>query len=112
MGTQRKLPNRRKKPCPGRAIRVSKLVYEMLDKSRRGRSWDCLFRRMLGLPDRYGVEQPLIEGMLEVHTGMLILKLANASWLEVEETAFKAADRIAAKLHVKRQAPIPMRKLR
>lgn len=69
-------------------------------------------RRMLGLPDRKGRPQPLIEGMLEVMTGLFILKLEGTSWTELEETAFKLADQVARQRKVKVSAPLRMKELR
>lgn len=116
--SERKLPSRRRKFTKGRAIRVSDLVFKTLEASRRQRglpearirSWDATMRRMLGLPDRTGRTQPLVEGMLEVTTGVFLLKLEGTSWPELEETAFKLATKIAEKKKmVKIAPPIRMR---
>ncbi len=116
---ERKLPSRRRRASKGEAIRVSDLVYAELDQARRlglnkhkMRSWDAQLRRMLGLPDRQGRPQPLIEGMLEVHSGMFILRLKGATWLEVEEAAFKLADSVARRKKLNPVQPIRMRELR
>lgn len=108
----RKLPNRKKRFSKGKAIRVSDLVYETLDSSRRGRSWDWLMRRMLGLPDRLGNDQPLIEGMLEQLTGKFFLKTARKEWEDLEVDAYEKAFLTAAKSAVKRvPRPLRMREL-
>lgn len=111
--SERKLGNRKRRASKGKAIRVSNLVYETLDMSRRQRSWDCMFRRMLGLPDRAGRNQALVEGMLETTTGLFLLKLEQTAWPELEETAFKMAE--AARRRNKQptvSAPLRMRELR
>lgn len=110
--SERKLRNRKRRASKGRAIRVSTIVYAHLDKARRGRSWDAYLRKLFGLPDRAGNNQPLIEGCLEATTGIFVLRLAGATWPEVEETAWKIAHRAAMKQKSKRtQAPIRMREL-
>ncbi len=110
---ERKLPTRKRKFTKGKAVRVSDLVYSTLDKKRYGKSWDAMFRRMLGLPDRRGVILPLVEGMLEVMTGIFVLKLEGTSWSEVEETAFKLADAVAKKKDLPTyRPPLKMRELR
>lgn len=109
---ERKLKNRRRRAPKGHAIRVSNLVFETLDQSRRGRSWDNLFRRVFGLPDRAGRQQLLVEGMLEVHSGVLLLKLPQTTWSEVEDAAYKLADRVASKKKVGMMPPLRMREIR
>lgn len=109
---ERQLSNRRKKASKGSVIRVSDLVYDTLNKARHGRSWDWLFRRLLGLPDRSGNAQPLIEGMLETMTGHFLLKQPGKSWAELEEDAYEIAIITAAKRKVKRVSkPLKMREL-
>lgn len=109
---ERKLVSRKRRAPKGKAIRVSNLVYETLDRVRHGRSWDCAMRRMLGLPDRAGKPQPLVEGMLEVITGMFVLKLNSATWTEVEDTTYKLADYAAKRKKLRAETPIRMRELR
>lgn len=109
---ERKLKNRRRRASKGRAVRVSNLVYDTLDQRRGKRSWDLFFRRVFGLPDRTGRGQPLIEGMLEVHSGMMLLKLPSATWTEAEDAAYKLADKIAAKKRVAMMPPLRMREVR
>lgn len=112
MVSERKLVNRKKRFSKGRAVRVSDLVYETLDKQRRGKSWDVLFRKLLGLPDRAGNPQTLVEGMLEATTGMFLLKLPGATWSELEETAYKIAHKAAERKRSKRiEKPLRMREL-
>jgi len=82
---ERKLASRRRKVSLGRVIRVSDAVYDLLNASRGKLSWDCIMRRTLGLPDRYGTHCRLIEGMLEPTSGMLILRLNGVSWEELEQ---------------------------
>lgn len=106
--SERKLVGRRRKFSKGKAIRVSDLVYDFLDKQRRQRSWDEFFRRMFGLPDRKGVSHPLVEGMLETTTGLFLLKLESTSWEELEQTAFRMAESIARKKQLK-SATVPLR---
>lgn len=109
---ERKLPARKRKFSKGSAIRVSDLVYANLDKGRRGRSWDSFFRKLFGLPDRLGNEQPLCEGMLETTTGLFLLKLPGTTWNELEETAYKAAHNAAAQKQSKRiEKPLRMREV-
>jgi len=112
MSAERVLPVRRKRANKGRAIRVSMLVHDTLDRRRAGRSWDAFFRNMLGLPDRAGNERPLVEGMLEAQTGVFVLKLNDASWVEVEEVAYKLADRVAKQKKRSPMKPIRMREWR
>lgn len=109
---ERKLRNRRRKPDAGHVIRASSDVYKILNQRRKGRSWDCFLRRMLGLPDRAGNDQPLIEGMLEVTTGVFILKLSDATWDEVEDIAWKIAGKAAEKKKLQRvERPLRMREI-
>lgn len=116
---ERVLKVRRRKASKGQLIRVSDLVFDTLDRARRNgvhkdlvRSWDEFFRRMLGLPRRDGKVQPLVEGMLEVHSGAFILRLPGTEWRELEELAFKLAERNAKKARVVRQAPLKMKEAR
>lgn len=95
--SERKLPSRKRKFSKGRAIRVSDLVYDTLNVQRYGRSWDTMLRRTLGLPDRRGNAQPLVEGMLEVLTGTFILKLNGTTWEELEQTTARLAVHAARK---------------
>lgn len=109
---ERKLKSRRKRASKGKAIRVSDMVCTALDKARKGKSWDSLLRKMLGLPDKFGNEQILIEGILEVMTGKFILKSPNTSWDKLEEDAYEIAILTAAKLKSKRVGrPLKMREL-
>lgn len=110
--SERKLKNRRRKASKGKAVRVSTLVYDTLDQRRGRKSWDHFFRRVFGLPDRAGRSQNLVEGMLEVHSGMLLLKMPNTTWAEAEETAYKLADKVAAKKKVNMMPPLRMREIR
>lgn len=112
MGSERKLTNRKKRASKGHVIRVSDLVYEALDAGRRGRSQDWFLRRVLGLPDRSGNEQALIEGMLESLTGCFFLRPPNMSWDDLETDAYEVAIIAAAKTRVKRvPRPLRMREL-
>lgn len=92
---------------------MSDLVFGTLDARRAGRSWDGTLRRMLGLPDRSGNPQQLVEGVLEVHTGTFILKAPDVAW----EDAEKIACRIAAVYERKKllrysDKPVRMREVR
>lgn len=110
--SERKLKSRKKKASKGKSIRVSDLVYETLNKSRHGRSWDNILRKMLGLPDRAGNDQILIEGMLEVMTGKFFLKTPGQSWEKIEEDAYEISILTAAKFNSKRiSKPLKMREL-
>jgi hypothetical protein len=108
---ERKLSNRKKRASKGRIIRVSTVVYNAVETRRQGRSWDSTFRWILGLPDREGKIQRLAEGMLDVHSGTLILKL-DGTWDECEEITLQIAEKWARKLGVVRQRPIRMREVR
>ena len=109
---ERKLPSRKKRASKGHAIRVSDAVYDALDVQRKKRSWDWLFRRMLGLPDRAGNAQPLIEGMVEVLTGQFFLRVPDKQWEDLETDAYETAIITAAKKKLKRvPRPLKMREL-
>ncbi len=109
---ERKLKNRRKRANKGRVIRVSTLVYETLDKQRLKKSWDWLFRRLCGLPNRAGDSQTLVEGMLETMTGKFFLKVPGLSWGQLEEDAYEVAIIAAAKRKTKNVSrPLRMREL-
>lgn len=109
---ERKLPVRRRKFPKGKAIRVSNLVFDTLDKQRYGKSWDYLFRRLLGLPDRAGNAQTLIEGILETMTGKFFLRQHEVEWSKLEEDAYEVAILTAAKRNEKRVSrPLRMREL-
>lgn len=110
---ERKLKSRRrKKASKGKSIRVSDLVYSTLDKIRKGRSWDSLFRKLFGFPDRAGNEQPLVEGILETMTGQFFLKLPGITWEQLEEDAFEIAIITAAKRGAKRVSkPLRMKEI-
>lgn len=119
---ERKLKSRRRRrrrANKGRLIRVSTAVYETLDRKRRNgfnlhalKSWDCYLRCMLGLPDRAGVPQPLVEGVLEATTGMFILRVGETSWQELEDTARKIGEQISVRKQVRPAAPVRMREIR
>lgn len=111
---ERALTNRRRRASKGNVIRVSDTILDFLQKQRHGRSFDCMFRRMFGFPDRLGNEQPLIEGMLEVESGVFVLKLPSATWDETETVAGKLAalrGKPGARLEPSRR-PIRMREWR
>lgn len=73
------LKTRRKRASKGSPIRISDEVRAFLEKKRQGRSsFDSLFRRMFGLPNRKGEPQPLLEGWLEVNTGRFYFEEADA----------------------------------
>lgn len=110
---ERKLRNRRKLVGSGggRRIAVSHEVFHELNKIRNGRSHDCCLRRMLGMPTREGVLQSRIEGCLEVHTGMLILKMPETTWQDTEDVALKIADSVSTRKQVARRRPIRMREI-
>jgi len=82
------LPSRKRKASKGKPIRLSDEVRGVLEKKRQGRmSWDALLRKMLGLPDRKGVVQPLIEGWLEVNSGLFFFEEADARGASVVAAA-------------------------
>lgn len=109
---ERKLPIRRKRASKGAVIRLSDRIYNLLDIQRRGRSWDSLFRRLLGVEDRAGNPQPLIEGVLETSTGKFLLRHVDTTWEKLEEDAYEIAILEAAKAKSKRiSKPIRMREL-
>lgn len=109
---ERKLPSRRKRAPKGKVIRISNMIYDLLNAQRKGKSWDSLFRRMLGVEDREGNQQPLIEGMLETVTGKFFLKGLEDSWETLEESAYETAIMAAAKMKMKRVSkPLKMREL-
>lgn len=110
--TERKLPSRRRKASKGKVIRVSTLVYEFLDKQRFGKSWDQLFRRVCALPDRDGIVQPLVEGILEQESGKFFLRVPGTSWAQLEENAYEQAFLTAARRKVKQVSkPIRLREI-
>lgn len=108
VASERKLRNRKKKASLGRVIRVSDLVYETLDAQRKRRSWDYHLRRLLGLPDRAGNEQVLIEGVLEILSGKFFLKEPSIAWGDVEQDAYETGFVAAAKLK-RRYVPKPIK---
>lgn len=111
MSSVRKLPNRKKRASKGRAIRVSDLVWDTLNRNRVS-SWDVLMRKILGLPKRDGTPQPLVEGILEVTTGKFFLKTPDKSWGDLETDAYEVAILEAAKLKTKRvHKPIRVREI-
>ncbi len=69
-------------------------------------------RRMLGLPDRKGNDQVLIEGYLETTTGRFLLKQPGTSWQRIEESAYEIAILEAARKKTKRVSkPIRLREI-
>lgn len=109
---ERKLLNRKRKANKGRVIRVSMLVYDSLNKQRGRMSWDWLFRKLIGLPNRNGDLQILVEGMLETMTGKFFLKLPDITWEQVQEDAYETAIIAAAKRKTKLVSrPLRMREL-
>lgn len=108
VASERKLRNRKRKASVGRVIRVSDLVYGELDAQRKGRSWDWFMRRVLGLPDRAGNEQILIEGVVELLTGKFFLKEPSIAWGAVEQNAYETGF-IAAARTGKRRVPKPLK---
>lgn len=108
VASERKLRNRKRKASVGRVIRVSDPVYETLNTTRKGRSWDWLMRKLLGLPDRAGNEQVLIEGVLEVLTGKFFLKEPSVAWGKVEQQAYETGFIAAAKQR-RKYVPKPLR---
>lgn len=71
-----------------------------------------MFRRMLGLPDRTGRPQTLVEGMLEVHSGTFVMRLQDSHWKDVEEVACRIADRESKRRKVTLVLPVRMREMR
>lgn len=112
VGSERKLSSRKRRFSKGKAIRVSDLIYDLLNRERRSLSWDCFLRRVFGQPDRAGNEQPLIEGVLEAVSGRFLLRLPDQSWRKLEEDAYEIAFLSAAKQRLKRvDRPIRMREI-
>ena len=115
---ERKLRSRKRKFSKGKRIAISDLVYVQLDSARRiGRqrplSWDAYLRRIVGLADRKGRKQGLVEGMLETTTGLFVLRLNDTAWSELEEVAFKLATEIARKKQMRTiSPPLKMREIR
>jgi len=54
-------------------------------------------RKVLGIPDRAGNEQRLVEGVLEVLTGKFFLKEPTIAWGKVEQQAYETGFIAAAK---------------
>lgn len=84
---ERVLRNRRRKASKGKLIRVSDEIYALLNRNRSRASWDCLLRRIFGLPNRKGEPQPLLIGWLEVNTGQFYLEEAEARGASVMVSA-------------------------
>ena len=111
----RKLPNRYRKASKGVALRVSDHVFAELNKMQSGikkKSWDSILRKLLGLPDRQGNKQVLIEGILETITGQFLLRESRRAWSTLETDAYEIAFLAAAKRKLKQvPKPIKMREL-
>lgn len=110
------LGNRKVKADKGKVVRISTEVWNIFQKKRvasKNRSWDSLFRRILGLPARDGADRaPLIEGYLEVTTGRFFLAQGtSAKALEAaEQDAHELAIIEAARAKTKRvHKPIRLR---
>jgi hypothetical protein len=75
-------------------------------------SWDRLLRRILGIPDRNGESQLLIEGYLELMTGRFFPKMHGMSWSALRADAYETAIMEAARRQTKKVAkPIRMREI-
>lgn len=101
--SERILPSRkRKRASPGKRIAISDTVYDMLQKKRQAKmSWDCLFRRMLGLPTRQGASQPLIEGFVEITTGRFFVEERDAYEVAILEAAKAKTKKVNKPLRVR-----------
>lgn len=111
---ERKLTGRRRRKKQtdyGRAVRLSDLLLNFVERRREGmRSYDAWFRKQFGLPDWKGNLQPLIEGYLETTTGQFFLR--TNSWDEAEQAAYEVSILAAAKAKVKKiNRPIRMREI-
>lgn len=107
----RKLRNRKRRKNSGRPVRLSNAVLECIrHKLQDSRSVDAYFRRVFGLPDWRGNEQPLIEGCLEPTTGRFFLK--QTDWEQTEQAAYETAMLEAARLRTRKVLkPIRMREI-
>lgn len=105
--TERKLRSRKRKFSKGKAIRVSDIVFQTLDAARGEQSWDLFMRRMLGIPDRAGGVQPLIEGVIETLTGKFLLKTPAQDWEDLTQTAYEQGFIAAARQRDKRIRYVP-----
>lgn len=103
-GKIKTLPNRRKKASKGKLIRISDDVFNLLQKKRQGKSWDSLMRRMLGLPDRAGITQPLVVGWLDQDTGQLYLDEAEARGAAVVAAAKRGTKKIKQPIKMREEA--------
>ena len=109
----RKLPNRRRPKSKGRLIRVSHHVYDALNIGRDELSWDDWLRWLFGLPDKKGVRQPMVEGLLEATSGQFFLRMPDTSWEDLNGLVKKVAAQIALNKNMPRpEKPIRMREIR
>ena len=94
---------------------MSDHVFTELNKMQpviKKKSWDSILRKLLGLPDRQGNKQILIEGVLETITGQFLLKESRRAWNTLETDAYEIAFFAAAKRKLKQvPKPIKMREL-
>jgi hypothetical protein len=96
--SERKLAIRKKKNPKGRIVRVSNDVFNVLNRRRpKDMSWDSFMRKMLGLPDRSGNPQNIVEGYLEVTTGRFLPLTPDKNWRTLAEEAYEIAIVAAAK---------------
>lgn len=91
------LKNRKRNWSPGKVIRVSDEVYAFLDSERLKQSWDVHMRKLLGIPDRSGNKQPLLEGVLETSTGKFFAKNKEMDWETMVQDAYEVSIIEAAK---------------
>lgn len=86
--TEREKKYRRK----GRIIRVSQEVYAYLERKKQGTiSWDSLFRKIFGLPNRKGLKQPLTEFYFVPSTGRAFQKLSEARGAAIVDAVRKGS---------------------
>lgn len=90
--------HRKRAIAKNRTVRISEGLMRELNKLRHGKSWDAWLRYSFGLPDRHGELRPAIEGILETTSGIFFLKLHDTSWEEVEQLAYRAAEKLQGRI--------------
>lgn len=107
----RRRKTKRKRRVTGRAVRLSNELLAVIEPRRKqNRSYDALFRKILGLPAWDGTPQPLLEGCLEVTAGRFFIK--TGTWDDVEADANGAAVSAAVRNKTRKvNKPIRMREI-
>ena len=99
---ERVLKNRKKRVSKGRILRVSDAVWAHLEPKRKdGESFDSLMRRIFGLPDRDGFENPLLKGWIEVTTGQFFITREDAYGAAVVAAAKAKSRRVNKPVRVR-----------